>query len=306
MSNSPPKIAYLAHDDSHYCAAERRAHRYHCAIQSFGNMSAPAVTYNRYDNRNVHTLESVYGEGYHSPGGDDEVANIIRGLDLNDRSVLDFGCGLGGAAITLVRDHKARQVVAVDIEPAVLERAHDLVERAQLQNAIEIRLIEPGSLPFSDDTFDFIYMNSVSCHSRDLMAFFAEPFRVLAPGGCLLGSEWFRGPNDKAYKQWDDLLRSRGLNFYFVTQPEFHSTLQHAGYEQIAITDRSAVINETAQGITHNVLGSLRQSLEDSLGAEEYASFVEWTRARAGALQHNGSHHCHFRATKPCVIEGLA
>ena len=262
-------------------------------------MSAPAATFNRYDDRNVHTLESVYGEGYLSPGGDREVANIVRGLDLSDRSVLDIGCGLGGAAITLVRDHNARQVVAVDIEPAVLERAHVLVERAELQTAIEIRQIEPGPLPFSDDTFDFIYVNSVSCHSRDLLTFFADPFRVLAPGGWLIGSEWFRGPNDKAYKQWDDLLRSRGLNFYFVTQPEFHTTLKLSGYEQITITDRSTAINEVAQEITTNVLGTLRQSLEESLGADEYLSFVEWTRARAEALEQNGSHHCHFRASKP-------
>ena len=38
-----------------------------------------------------------------SPRGADEVLGIIADHDIRDRSVLEVGCGLGGAAVTPVQ-----------------------------------------------------------------------------------------------------------------------------------------------------------------------------------------------------------
>lgn len=243
-------------------------------------------------------MESVYGEGYLSPGGHTEVCNTVRGLDIENSEVLDVGCGLGGPAIALIRELGARRVTAIDIEQKVLDRAQSLVEKEKLQDRIELRLVEPGPLPFSDHSFDFVYMNSVSCHIRDLVTFFMEPYRVLKPNAYLVGSEWFKGDDQKAYRQWDELLRERGLNFYFVPQSEFRRTLEYCGFGDVTITDRSEAINQLAQDIVRNVCGPLKDQLVDSLGDATYQSFVDWTKARALGLEKKGSHHCHFRAQK--------
>ena len=58
---------------------------------------------NRYDPRNIETMELVYGTGYMSAGGDAEVARIVSGIKICDQQILDVGCGLGGAAISLVK-----------------------------------------------------------------------------------------------------------------------------------------------------------------------------------------------------------
>ena len=60
---------------------------------------------NRYDPRNIETMELVYGTGYMSAGGDAEVARILSGIKICDQQILDVGCGLGGASISVSYTH---------------------------------------------------------------------------------------------------------------------------------------------------------------------------------------------------------
>ncbi|GIT54420.1 MAG: hypothetical protein Ct9H300mP16_15800 [Pseudomonadota bacterium] len=59
-------------------------------------------TSNRYDETNIQTMELVYGRGYMSAGGDEEVARIVGTVTITNKKILDIGCGLGGAVISLV------------------------------------------------------------------------------------------------------------------------------------------------------------------------------------------------------------
>ena len=104
---------------------------------------------NRYDRANIETMELLYGRGYLSMGGDAEVARIVAPINVRGGRLLDIGCGLGGATITLARDQGAEQVVGIDIDAGLLERAGELVDAAALSDRIELIQVEPGPLPFS-------------------------------------------------------------------------------------------------------------------------------------------------------------
>ena len=43
---------------------------------------------NNYDKTNIATMEMIYGEGYLSAGGDEDVARILDGLDVSGKQVL--------------------------------------------------------------------------------------------------------------------------------------------------------------------------------------------------------------------------
>ena len=73
-----------------------------------------------YPPRLIAMLESVWGEGFLSPGGAEEVARVVGGLDLAGKAVLDIGCGAGGIDIALVRQHGAGHVLGLDVEDSVL------------------------------------------------------------------------------------------------------------------------------------------------------------------------------------------
>jgi hypothetical protein len=41
-------------------------------------------------------LQFMWGDGFLSPGGPEEVAEMLAGIDLSGKRVLDIGSGLGG------------------------------------------------------------------------------------------------------------------------------------------------------------------------------------------------------------------
>ena len=63
------------------------------------------MTIEHYPPRLIQMLESIWGAGFLSPGGADEVARVIGRHDLTGQQVLDIGCGAGGIDLVLVRNH---------------------------------------------------------------------------------------------------------------------------------------------------------------------------------------------------------
>src|SRR5215212_8837170 len=76
-----------------------------------------------YDDTAIRFLEALWGEGYLSPGGPDEVDRVVAGVTLAGRTVLDIGCGSGGITLHLVQAHGAGEAIGFDVEAPVIEAA---------------------------------------------------------------------------------------------------------------------------------------------------------------------------------------
>lgn len=97
--------------------------------------------------------------------------------DVNDRRVLDAGCGVGDHVGWLL--DRGAEVVGVDASAAAVETARDRFgDRADFHHA---DLADP--LPLADDSFDVVLSHLVLDHVPDLAATLAELRRVLADGG---------------------------------------------------------------------------------------------------------------------------
>jgi SAM-dependent methyltransferase len=109
--------------------------------------------------------------------------------------VLDLGCGTGTLALMVKRAQPSVDVVGIDPDPEILERA-----RAKARDArLDIQLDQGFStdLPYEDETFDTVLSTLVLHHltGPDKRRSLREIARVLRPGGELHVADWGR-PSD--------------------------------------------------------------------------------------------------------------
>jgi ubiquinone/menaquinone biosynthesis C-methylase UbiE len=81
----------------------------------------------QYSEETVARLEMLWGKGFMSVGGPEEVSAILDGVNLKNLNVLDIGCGIGGVDFLLVSEHGAASVLGLDVEPHLLELAQKML-----------------------------------------------------------------------------------------------------------------------------------------------------------------------------------
>ena len=135
-------------------------------------------------------LEELWGDGFLSPGGPEEVECLPAGMDLGGRTVVDIGSGGGGITRLLADRYGAARVIGLDVEATMVAHARVKVERAGLQDRIEIRRVEPGPMPLPGASVDIVFSKDSTIHIPDKEALAADAFRVLKSGGWFVASDW--------------------------------------------------------------------------------------------------------------------
>lgn len=107
--------------------------------------------------------------------------------------VLDAGCGLGGTARTLAREHGCR-VTGIDLTPEYIEVARLLTGWMRLQDACSFHLGSVLETPFEDGAFDAGLSFHAAMNIEDRGAFYRELARVLRPGAPLCLFDVMKGP----------------------------------------------------------------------------------------------------------------
>lgn len=208
---------------------------------------AAEMTAEHYPPHLIAMLEAVWGTGFMSPGGPEEVARVVGPHDLRGKSVLDIGCGAGGIDITLVQTHGAAFVTGLDVEDSVLTHARALIATAGLAHRIGLVKVVPGPLPFPPATFDVVFSKDSIIHIPDKHALMAEVFRVLKPGGRFLSSDWLIGTEGEPSPEMAAYIAAEGLDFGMASPARYRAAMQAAGFTDIATTSRNLWYRDQAR-----------------------------------------------------------
>ncbi|MSP83672.1 MAG: methyltransferase domain-containing protein [Alphaproteobacteria bacterium] len=259
---------------------------------------------NRYSERVIQGMQLLFGEGFLSPGGAAEVADMVAGEAIAGRTVLDFGCGIGGGALLLAGTWGAAKVIAVDIEPNSLERTRQAAQAKGLSSQIETLRIQLGPLPLPNACADVVFTKDVVCHIADKAAAFAEMARVLRPGGRLICADFIENKPDasdpSAASLFDDfvaVLKEAGLHFHFERREVYERALAAAGFEEITVLDHTTVSATVARREYDLVTGPEGGSVRDLLGEDFFKLRIRLSETRALALERRCATHLHIRAT---------
>ncbi|MGR3492620.1 MAG: class I SAM-dependent methyltransferase [Shimia sp.] len=243
-------------------------------------------------------LTGLWGEGYLSPGGPEEVGRIVNGVPIAGARCLDIGSGAGGVCLTLVRDHGAAHVTGIDVEAPVCEAARRLVAEARLGDRIDIREVSPGPLPFPAAQFDVVFSKDSILHVPEKAALAAEVFRVLRPGGVFAASDWLTDRKGKQGAEMAHYLSVEGLDFAMATPDEYRGALQGTRFEDITLIDRNAWYRAQAVRERQRIIDD-RASFEAMIGAEETANQLATWDAMIPAVDAGQLRPHHIRAVKP-------
>lgn len=252
-----------------------------------------------YDEHHIAFLEAVWGEGFLSPGGPDEVARMLDGLDLSGKTVVDIGSGAGGIAILLAGTHGAGQVIGLDVEAPVVAHSRAKISQAGLSDKVEIRHVEPGPMPFDDASIDVVFSKDSIVHIPDKDALAADVFRVLKPGGLFVASDWLISHDGPPSPEMAAYIAAEDLDFGMASPTRYRAALEGAGFVDVVLTNRNEWYREEAPRELARLEGADRAKFAKTLPGDGLDGMIDIWRKLVGVLR--GGEHCphHFRARKP-------
>ena len=145
------------------------------------------------------------------------VADFFLPYLQSGMTLLDCGCGPGALTLGLAEAIAPGQVIGIDIEPRMIERAMASASERRVDN-VRFQIANICEIPFPDHSFDSLFTSAVLEHLSDPGKALQEMYRVLKPGGCagIINTDWGEpliSPPDESVRQFFELFE-RGFNHH--------------------------------------------------------------------------------------------
>jgi ubiquinone/menaquinone biosynthesis C-methylase UbiE len=165
-------------------------------------------------------------------GGREATAALAEKLDLKPAmSLLDIGCGIGGAARYFAQTFGCR-TTGIDLTPEYVETARALTKHLGLAGRVEFRVGSALELPFADASFDTATLLHVGMNIADKRGLAANVHRVLKRDGTFGIFDVMRtGPGPITYPApWAD----NESTSFVESSAEYKEALGAAGFDVIS------------------------------------------------------------------------
>ena len=252
-----------------------------------------------YDDKAIRFLEAMWGKGYLSPGGPQEVDRIVSHLDFTGKHVLDIGCGTGGITLYLASTKPLAQITGFDVEEPVIEAARARAKTMGLEGKAHFVQAAPGKLPFDDQSMDVVFSKDALIHVHDKEAIFADIFRILKPRGHFAASDWLTSRDGDPTEAMKLYLAAEGLSFGMASPARYESAMQLAGFVDVSTVNRNPWYRDVARGELERLQGPLYDEVSKAVG-EDYVekNIRTWTAMQAVL---DSGEHCptHLFGRKP-------
>jgi len=128
-------------------------------------------------------------------------------------TVVDFGCGMGFFSINCAKIvGKNGKVIAVDIQPEMLNILEKRAKKAGVMHIIKTHLIQPDDIKLEEKA-DFAIANWVVHETPDIKKFFEQAKEILNPEAYFLVVEPKKHISQEFVEQEIEMAKQAGFNF---------------------------------------------------------------------------------------------
>lgn len=158
--------------------------------------------------------------------------------------VLDVGCGLGGSALWLAREHGC-DVHGITLSPVQVALAARKARAAALEQRVRFETHDANRLDFPARSFDAIWVVECSEHLFDKPAFLHACARVLRPGGVIALAAWTACPGTPDHAELVRRVCRGMLCPSLASAADYVAWLAEAGFEAVRAQDVTTHIAPT-------------------------------------------------------------
>jgi ubiquinone/menaquinone biosynthesis C-methylase UbiE len=173
-------------------------------------------------------------------GGVEATRRLLMMCNVDKRKkILDVGCGAGYTACLIAEQYGAR-VIGIDISKVMIEKANQRAQQMGLVDRVEFRSADAYQLPFEDDAFDIVLIESVLTPlPGDKYQALQEMIRVLRPGGWIGANESTVDPESPP--ELLDAMAKHPATYGYFTAQGLRELFEAAGLQQIQLKETSNV-----------------------------------------------------------------
>lgn len=202
------------------------------------------------------TIEDLAAVDEFHIGGRKATDNLLDQLNFTqDKSILDVGCGLGGASRYIANKYN-NYLTGIDLTQEYIDVGNILCEWVGLNERVSLHQGSALSMPFEDEIFDGAIMLHVGMNIDNKTKLFGEVYRVLRPGSF--------------FGVYDVMQVSKGELTYpvpWATESNTSSLGTPDQYKQILIQSKFKVLKENIRiDFALDFFNSLRQKSNSKEG----------------------------------------
>lgn len=159
------------------------------------------------------------------PGGIVATKSLLNKINFDKNSlILDVGCGVGKTSVHIAKNCGCK-IFGIDLSPKMVDKAKVRSKEYELTDLTHFEVANANNLPFDNDKFDVVIIESVISFTKDKSEVLNECYRVLKPGGFIGVNEstWlsedlspdlfngFESLKPETPLKWLDLLKNSGF-----------------------------------------------------------------------------------------------
>jgi ubiquinone/menaquinone biosynthesis C-methylase UbiE len=158
--------------------------------------------------------------------------------------VLEVGCGVGATVCYLAKSLGCR-VVGVDVVERMLTQARARARSEQVMREVAFAVGDARTLPFADESFDAVLMESVNVFFEDKRQAINEYVRVTKPGGYVGLTEmtWLETSSAEMADYYKRVVHAGALD-----ADGWRTLLADAGLEDVTGSAQSVEMSAEARG----------------------------------------------------------